>query len=84
MTYSPNNCLKSYGRRADDSGMIYNDTPDTPDSVALRDTAAHLLRRGWTPADTAAALCSLGAAPSDALFCTRWARLLRIETDGRY
>ncbi len=82
MTYSPNNCLKSYGRRADDSGMTYND--DALDAAALRDTAAHLLRRGWTPADTADALCSLGATPSDALFCTRWARLLRIETDGRY
>lgn len=82
MTYSPNNCLKSYGRRADDSGMTYND--DAPDAVTLRDTAAHLLRRGWTPADTADALCSLGATPSDALFCTRWARLLRIEADGRY
>lgn len=82
MTYSPNNCLKSYGRRADDYGMTYND--DAPDAVTLRDTAAHLLRRGWTPADTADALCSLGATPSDALFCTRWARLLRIETDGRY
>lgn len=81
MTYSPANCLKSYGRRADDSGMTYSDAPD---AVTLRDTAAHLLRRGWTPADTADALCSLGATPSDALFCTRWARLLRAETDGRY